>query len=36
VPQLAVSALVLTLFLYVAICAGALMPRQAEVRITAP
>jgi hypothetical protein len=36
VPQLAVSALVLTLLLYVAICAGALMPRQAEVRITAP
>jgi hypothetical protein len=36
VPQLAVSALVLTLVLYVAICLGALMPRQAEVRITAP
>ena len=36
VPQLAVSALVLTLLLYVAICVGALMPRQAQVRITAP
>ena len=36
VPQLAVSALVLTLLLYVAISVGALMPRQAEVRITAP
>jgi hypothetical protein len=36
VPQLAVSALVLTLVLYLAISLGALMPRQAEVRITAP
>jgi hypothetical protein len=36
VPQLAVSALVLTLVLYLAISLGALMTRQAEVRITAP
>ena len=30
------AALVLTLVLYVAISVGALMPRHAEVRITAP
>jgi hypothetical protein len=36
VPQLAVSALVLTLLLYCAIFVAALTPRQAGVRVTAP
>jgi hypothetical protein len=36
VPQLAVSALVLSLMLYAAISVAAFMPRQGEVRITAP
>ena len=36
VPQIAVSALVLTLFVYAAIGAAALRPSQATVRITAP
>jgi hypothetical protein len=36
VPHLAVSALVLTVLLYAAISVGALLPRQAGVRVTAP
>ena len=36
VPQVAVSALLLVLMLYAAISIGALRPRRATVRITAP
>jgi hypothetical protein len=36
VPQLAVSALVLTLVLYAAMSVGALLPSRSVVRLTAP